>query len=256
MPGTEDPPFNPVSQTQAFDHSSLSEINHHIKQLQLCSFVSTHTPPFTSVQYIGILFHKIGASESFGNQLRIKNWELIKVLRIRNHIIKQLFLKTSFLKLVQIGKDQLLSHAEQNEEFLWAKIHKQNILISNIKNEKESAIHELTEKVIQMHRENQRLSKMAPFQPFFHWLASNEELLQWHTDNFEIKGLNSSSPTVPYLEWMEEHHAFKQWHTQNFTKKNKAHSILSQFSPFLTSLHQFFPSSLKRCFIKWTLFSS
>ena len=97
---------------------------------------------------------------------------------------------------------------------------------------------------------------MAPSQPFFHWLASNEELLQWHTDNFEIKGLNSSSPTAPYLEWMEKHQDFKQWHSQNFIKKNKAHSVFSQFLPFFTSLHRLFPSFLKRCFIKWTLFSS
>ena len=170
-------------------------------------------------------------------------------------LLNSFFLKTAFLKLVQIGRNQLLSHAEQNEKFLRAKIHNQNILISKTINDKESAIHNLTEKVIQMHRENQRLSEMAPSQPFFHWMASNEELLQWHTDNFEIKGSNSS-PTVPYQKWMEDHKDFNQWHSHNFIKRNKAHSVFSQFLPFLNLLHRLLPSSLKRCFIKWTLFLS
>ena len=255
---SEDTPTdsNEHPQIQSLSHSSLSEINHKVKQFHLCSFVSTQSPPFTCVQYIRILFHKLGASESFGNQIRNKNWELTKVLRIRNHVIKQLFLNTSFLKLTQIGKDQHLSYAEQNEEFLWTKIHKQNILISNTMKEKGSFIHEVTKKVIQIHKDNQLLRRMAPSQPFSHWMATHEEFLQWHMENFEIKGLNSSSPTEPYSQWMEEHHSFKQWHSQNFTIKGKAHPTFTHFLPALTSLQQLFASPLKICFSKWMHFSS
>ena len=92
------------TQVQTTQFSSLSEINHHIKQIQLCPFVSTHSPPFTCVQYIGILHHKIGASESFGDKIRNKNWDLIKVLGIRNHLIKQLFLRTAFLNSLKLAK--------------------------------------------------------------------------------------------------------------------------------------------------------
>ena len=253
VPPTEHPPLTNDStqqtinsQMQTTQFFPLSEINHHIKQIQLCPFVSTHSPPFTCVQYIGILHHKIGASESFGDKIRNKNWDLIKVLRVRNHLIKQLFLRTAFLKFIQIGKDQLLSHALENENFLNSKIQKQKALIAKAIEDKERAIHDITVRVVNIHQENQKLKLMVPTQPFFHWIAKQEELLKWHTEHFEIKGL-SCSPTPPFLQWINKHDSLQKWHSQNFINKD----LFTRFQPFLTTLECTFPSSQRHLFTKW-----
>ena len=84
----------------------LTDLNQNVTKLNICTFHSTHIPPFTCVQYIGILMQKLAISESINDSIRKKNWELSKTLKIRLHLIKQLFLKHAFHKIQESGKDQ------------------------------------------------------------------------------------------------------------------------------------------------------
>ena len=61
---------------------------------------------------------KLAISESINDSIRKKNWELSKTLKIRLHLIKQLFLKQAFHKIRESGKDQQLQSAINDEIFL------------------------------------------------------------------------------------------------------------------------------------------
>ena len=214
---------DPYQQSTSTQSVPLTDLNSTVSKLHICTFHSTHIPPFTCVQYIGILMQKLAISEYTGDAIRKKNWELSKTLKIRLHLIKQLFLRHAFHKIRESGKDQQLQSAIRNENFLrdhirWLK-HRIHQLSHDYAKKFVAQKSELTIST----QEQNRLKSMIPQQPYFHWLASSQEFLEWHTENFSIitdtpSTPPPSAPTQPYLMRINKHPDFQQWLTETFER--------------------------------------
>ena len=199
----------------------LTDLNPDVTKLNICTFHSTHIPPFTCVQYIGILMQKLATSEFINDSIRKKNWELLKTLKIRLHIIKQLYLKQAFHKIRESGKDQRLLSATNNETFLREHIQWLKHRIHQLSRDYAKKFIAQKSELEISQKEIARLQSLIPQKPYIHWLASSQEFLDWHTENFTFitdtpSAPTSTIPTQPYLMWINEHPDFHQWLTETF----------------------------------------